>query len=229
MRQTLLWIAIFVGTVAAGAHQAQAATGALSDKTIVIDVGHGGIDFGVDPAGSGLLEKKVNLDIARALGNQLEDEGAQVMVTRDSDLFVSLNARVRYANALLFRPDNSVDHGRLVSIHLNSNRKNPDLRRVEVFVDPQADGPFAFAADLAARLRDVTGGSVGYLDAGYPEGVHPADLAPVRWTYPRGHNVLTEAVFLSNPEQARLLRDPQFINHLAAAHVDGLRRELGGR
>jgi N-acetylmuramoyl-L-alanine amidase len=222
----VLWVVV---SLFVGVNLAFAAVRPLDGTIIVLDAGHGGIDFGVDPAGSGLLEKDVNLDITRTMRDQLLDEGAGVYLIRDSDQFVSLNARVRYANALLFRPDNSADHGRLLSIHLNSNRKNPDLRRVEMLVDPQSDGPFDFAADLAARMRAVTGGSIGYLDAGYPEGVHPADVAPVRWTYPRGHNVLSEAIYLSNPEQARLLRDRQFIRDVAAAHVAGLRQEFEAR
>ncbi|WP_029214492.1 N-acetylmuramoyl-L-alanine amidase family protein [Kallotenue papyrolyticum] len=199
----------------------------LRGVTIVIDPGHGGNDFGVDPAGSGLQEKAVVLEIGQRLARLAAAEGATVALTRTSDRYVSLAARVRYANALLFRPDNAADQGRLISVHVNSNRKNPTLRRVEVLVDPHAAGPFTFAADLAARLRAATGGTVGYRDAGYPDGVHPADVAPVRWTFPRGHNVLTESAFLSNPEQARLLHDASFLEAIARAHLEALRAELG--
>ncbi len=200
---------------------------ALDGITIVVDPGHGGNDFGVDPANSGLREKDVVLDIAQRLAQQLRSEGATVAMIRASDRYVSLGARVRYSNALLFRPDNAADQGRLLSVHVNSNRNNPDLRRVEVLVDPFAPGPFDFAADLAAKLRAATGGTVGYRDAGYPDGVHPADVAPVRWTYPRGHNVLSESAFLSNAEQAAKLHDPAFLDAIARAHVDALLEELG--
>ena len=210
-----------------GAGTARAQAPSLAGVTVVLDPGHGGDDFGVDPAGGDLLEKDVALEIGAELAAQLRAEGATVLMARTTDAFVSLNARVRYGNAVLFRPDNAATGGRLVSIHLNSNRAAPDLRRVEVLVDPYAEGPFVFAADLAAKLRTATGGSVGYVDAGYPEGVHPSDVAPVRWTYPRGHNVLSEAAFLSNPAQGRLLHDPQFLADIAAAHVAALRQELG--
>ncbi len=204
----------------------QAAPRPLANTTVVVDPGHGGSDWGVDPAGSHLQEKTVNVQIAERLIRLLEAEGATVVTTRSTDQFVSLNARVRFANALLFRPDNNPARGRLISVHLNSNRAAPTLRRVEVMVDPAASGPFSFAADLAERLRGVTDGSVGYVDAGYPPGVHPADLAPVRWTYPRGQNVLTEPAFLSNPTQARQLREPRFLEALARAHVAALQAEF---
>jgi N-acetylmuramoyl-L-alanine amidase len=198
----------------------------LAGVTVVIDPGHGGDDWGVDPAGSGLREKDVVLEIARRLRQLLKADGATVVVARDSDRFVSLAARVRYANALLFRPDNSARHGRLVSVHINSNRKQPNLRRVEVLVDPEADPPYTFAENMARKLLAATGGSVGYRDAGYPDGVHPSDVAPVRWTYPRGLNVLTESAFLSNAAQAAQLKDPAFLDAIARAHRDTLREEF---
>lgn len=206
---------------------AQAAPAALDGLTIVLDPGHGGADFGVDPAGSGLTEKELTLAIALRMRDQLAALGAAVYLTRATEDYVTLNARVRFSNALLFRPDNRADHGRLLSVHLNSNRVQPELRRVEVLVDPEAAPPFDFAERLAAQLRKTTGGTVGYRDAGYPDGVHPADVAPVRWTYPRGRNVLTESAFLSNPSQAAQLRDPAFLDALARTHVAALREELG--
>lgn len=204
-----------------------AAPRSLSGITIVLDPGHGGADFGLDPAGSGLREKELTLDIALRMREQLAALDATVYLTRSVEQYVTLNARVRFANALLFRPDNRADQGRLISVHLNSNRAHPELRRVEVLVDPEAAPPFDFAARMAAQLREATGGTVGYRDLGYPDGVHPADVAPVRWTYPRGQNVLTESAFLSNPAQAAQLRDPAFLDALARAHVTVLLEELG--
>ena len=197
----------------------------LAGARVVIDPGHGGDDWGVDPAGSGLREKDVVLDIAGRLRQELEARGTHVYMARTSDRFVSLGARVRFANALLFRPDNDPGIGRLISIHLNSNRQNPNLTRVEVLVDPAAEVP-PFAIAMAEALEQATDGGFGYLDAGYPPGVHPADLAPVRWTYPRGHNVLTEAAFLSNSDQAMRLRDSAFLDGIARAYVTALEETL---
>ncbi len=198
----------------------------LDGVQIVIDPGHGGDDWGVDPAGSGLREKDVVLDIARRLQRQLEERGARVYVTRTSDQFISLPARIRYANAVLFRPDNDPKIGRVISVHVNSNRQNPRLQRVEVLIDPRAEVP-PFAVNVAQALAAATEGGFGYQDAGYPPGVHPADLAPVRWTYPRGHNVLTESAFLSNPAQAVQLHDDAFLERIAAAHAVAVEQTLG--
>ena len=219
-RQAVL-VLLLIGTAYAGA-----APLPLDGVRVVIDPGHGGEDWGVDPAGSGLREKDVVLDIAARLERQLKARGAQVYVTRTTDRFVSLAARVRYANAVLFRPDNDPRIGRLVSLHLNSNRQNPELERVEVLIDPEAEVP-DFAVEMAQALEQATEGGFGYRDAGYPPGIHPGDLAPVRWTYPRGHNVLTEAAFLSNPLQATQLHEQAFLEGIAQAHAVALERTLG--
>ena len=73
-------------------------------KIIVIDAGHGGKDPGAHGAFS--LEKDDNLAAAKALRDALEKTGRyKVIMTRDTDSFVDLSARVRIArtsNADLF-------------------------------------------------------------------------------------------------------------------------------
>jgi N-acetylmuramoyl-L-alanine amidase len=73
-------------------------------KIVVIDAGHGGKDSGA--IGKNLMEKDVNLAAARALRDALERTGRYtVIMTRDTDSFVDLPARVRIArtaNADLF-------------------------------------------------------------------------------------------------------------------------------
>ena len=224
MRRVIFLLLIVIA--AGGALPASAAGPSLAGVAVVLDPGHGGDDMGVDPAGSGLREKDVALEIAGRIERQLSERGARVYLTRAADRFVSLGARVRFGNALLFRPDNDPRVGRFISVHVNSNRKNPALERVEVLVDPEAEVP-AFSIAMARALVEATGGGFGYRDAGYPPGVHPADVAPVRWTYPRGHNVLTESAFLSNPGQAARLREGAFLQRIARAHVIALEQTLG--
>ncbi len=80
---------------------------------IVLDPGHGGNDYGTSSA-TGLHEKELVLDVAKRLGQLLEEQlGSEVIYTRDDDRFVSLERRTEFANeqrADLF-----------VSIHANSS------------------------------------------------------------------------------------------------------------
>ncbi|ESQ84356.1 cell wall hydrolase [Asticcacaulis sp. AC466] len=82
----------------------QAAVKTRAKKVIVIDAGHGGKDPGA--LGGNTFEKDVNLAAARALREKLEKTGRYtVIMTRDTDSFVDLPARVRIArsaNADLF-------------------------------------------------------------------------------------------------------------------------------
>jgi N-acetylmuramoyl-L-alanine amidase len=73
-------------------------------KVVVIDAGHGGRDPG--SRGVEMKEKEVTLAAARALRDALDRTGRyKVVMTRDSDVFVALEERVRIArraNADLF-------------------------------------------------------------------------------------------------------------------------------
>ncbi len=81
-------------------------------RVIVIDAGHGGVDPGATGV-SGALEKDLVLSLATTVRDALESTGKyKVVMTRDTDIFLSLKARVavgRRARADLF-----------VSIHADS-------------------------------------------------------------------------------------------------------------
>ena len=94
-----------------------------SKKVIVIDAGHGGHDPGA--AGQDAHEKDLTLAAAKALKARLEREGRyHVVLTRDSDVYVALEDRVRVArraNADLF-----------ISLHADSGT-TPDLKGATVY------------------------------------------------------------------------------------------------
>jgi len=96
----------------------------LGVKTIVLDPGHGGTDPGC-LGKSGSREKDVTLDVALALKKMLiEKNGFNVILTRESDIFVPLEDRTVIANqkrADLF-----------VSIHANASR-NRKRTGIETF------------------------------------------------------------------------------------------------
>jgi N-acetylmuramoyl-L-alanine amidase len=65
--------------------------------TIVLDPGHGGIDNGARGV-LGSMEKNLTLEFAKDLEAELKRfPGAEVFMTRDSDVFVSLNDRTGFA------------------------------------------------------------------------------------------------------------------------------------
>jgi N-acetylmuramoyl-L-alanine amidase len=103
----------------------------LAVRTIVIDAGHGGKDPGA--AGThGLKEKDVTLDIALRLRDRLDDYGRfNTLLTRDSDVKVSLKERVALANkqgADLF-----------LSIHVNYLASGPETVIETYYFGPHSD------------------------------------------------------------------------------------------
>jgi len=97
---------------------------------VVVDAGHGGNDPGTIGK-SGLREKDVNLDIAKRVSRLLRSSGIEVVMTRSTDTFISLESRVQRAN------DCGADL--FLSIHSNANRVR-NLNGFEVYyVAPSVD------------------------------------------------------------------------------------------
>src|SRR5438132_11952603 len=72
--------------------------GNLPSTVVVIDAGHGGFDRGGIPH-QRVPESMMNLDVAQRLKAVLQAYGYQVIMTRDSDVFVPLGTRVAIANS----------------------------------------------------------------------------------------------------------------------------------
>ncbi len=110
-------------TTADGKHSLTRALG-LKLATILVDAGHGGHDTGSIGPG-GLREKDVVLDISKRLGKLLEDRlGAEVIYTRQSDVFVPLEERPQIAN--------SRKADLMISIHCNS-APSSKVRGIETY------------------------------------------------------------------------------------------------
>lgn len=96
----------------------------LKVKKIVIDPGHGGEDKGA-VGKLGTKEKDITLDIARKLRKRLQKHlKYQVLMTRERDITMSLEDRVKFAN--------SSGADLFISIHINSIPNKP-LNIIETF------------------------------------------------------------------------------------------------
>lgn len=94
---------------------------AKDDFIVVIDAGHGGHDAGA--VDNGVKEKDINLEVALKLESLLKksNKDIKVVLTRDKDVFLSLQERAEIANKA---------HGNLfVSIHTNSVDKTNRNRK----------------------------------------------------------------------------------------------------
>jgi N-acetylmuramoyl-L-alanine amidase len=117
----------------------------LGVARIVIDAGHGGHDPGAQS--SGLNEADLTLDVAQRLSKLLQKQpGVEVVMTRDTDVFIPLEERTAIANregADLF-----------LSIHANASR-SPRAHGVETYFLNFATNTDAEA--VAARENSASG------------------------------------------------------------------------
>ena len=117
---------------------------------IVIDAGHGGIDTGAKGV-TGVLEKTITLAFALELKKKLDDlDLYDVFLTRDRDLFLLLDERVRIAR--------QHDADLLISIHADAIRLK-GLRGATVYtVSDKASDAEAAAKAIRENLADEIAG-----------------------------------------------------------------------
>ncbi len=220
----------------------------LKARKIVIDAGHGGHDPGTIGHG-GLQEKDLVLDVALRVAQMLRNElGVEVVMTRDSDVFIPLEERTAIANAKgadLF-----------LSIHANSSRSRK-ARGIETYYLNFAGTPHA--ESVAARENAVSSGTMKdlqglvktiMLNSKIPEsrdfasavqesmvenvrsmnpeipdrGVHTAPFyVLIGATMP---SVLSEIAFVSHPEEESLLKKDGYRDTIAQSLVGGVRAYL---
>lgn len=175
----------------------------LKGLRIFLDPGHGGSDTGaVGPAG--LYESDINLAIALALRKRLEQAGADVVLSREADRYISLEnriAQVYAAEADLF-----------LSLHNNSipSWKNPR----------EAKGPLFFYyhqhdQTLAKALYQNLCESIDF--PAQERAVQPHFFRPLR-RCPLLPTALAETQFMCNPDEERRLLNPAFLDKM----VEGL-------
>lgn len=185
---------------------------------IVLDPGHGGSDPGAVGV-NGIYEKDVNLDVAVRLRDELARRGYDVVLTRTSDVFLTLAERVEMTDRI--KPDI------FISVHANSYKDSRSKGSMVLYYDkdyPQTDYPAseAMAAltpeskELAQDVLTAMVKEAGTVNKGLvPSAVYVARMGSVP-------SILVETGFLSNPEEAGQLADTSFRQKLADGIADGV-------
>jgi N-acetylmuramoyl-L-alanine amidase len=219
-------------------------------KTIVLDAGHGGHDSGATGP-TGLMEKDLVLDVTRRVAKLVEARlGLKVLLTRDSDNFVTLRDRTSYANR---------QHADLfVSIHANAHREAAADGVETYFLSSEATDStarqVAAAENGVIQLEQQTGRSSGQgLDivkailwdlaqsefqvesSRLAEVVHDSMTQSLRISnrgvkqagfYVLGGAampaILLEIGFVTNPREERKLKDTKYRDEIARAIFAGL-------
>jgi N-acetylmuramoyl-L-alanine amidase len=128
---------------------------ALGVRRIVIDPGHGGKDFGAPGAIKGVHEKQVVLAIAQRLAKKIRaDLQCEVILTRNSDTYLSLEERTAIAN--------TQNADLFISIHTNAS-PNPQAYGIETFILNLATDDEAIR--VAARENATSTKNISDLDS----------------------------------------------------------------
>jgi N-acetylmuramoyl-L-alanine amidase len=215
---------------------------------VMLDPGHGGRDPGaIGP--TGLKEKDVVLEIGLRVREKLLASGEfDVMMTRDTDVFIPLDERTRMAN------DARVDI--FVSIHINASR-NRNAQGISTYVLSRAsDASDREALEVAARengvpvsklsavnfilsdlslygrqneslrlAKTVNDSIVRNVSARFGD-VHDMGLKQAPFFVLMGARmtaVLVEASFITNPREERRLRDRRYRETIADSIVEAIR------
>lgn len=182
---------------------------------VVIDPGHGGSERvgGSSPnnaiAPNGLMEKDLTLDMAQRVRDTLSSSNIEVMLTRDQDTNLALEARAHVAR------DNEA--ALFLSIHFNG------------FRDPSVDGTVTFtgrgASESSQQFAQVLQAAVVAVTGVRDRGVRSRNfgvIMPGRH-HPDTASVLLEVAFLTNPEQAERLTQDDYKTLIADAIVSAIR------
>ena len=223
----------------------------LKVRRIVIDPGHGGHDPGaIGP--SGVFEKDLALDIAFRLKEEFQrNTDLEVLLTREDDRYLALEARTAFANK------KSADL--FVSVHLNADA-NHRFRGIETFFLNITDDRYSIKlaarenatseksiSDLNFILADLTlksnvddsiqlsryvqGSLVNSMSREYDQiedlGVKSALFYVLIGA--RMPSILVEASFISHPKDERRLKTRAYREGLAKGIFQGLKQFVDER
>ena len=176
-------------------------------RVVVLDAGHGGWDPG--RVGAGADEKDVNLAITRRVQEYLEAAGAVVLLTRNADEALAKGKTDDLAGRAALAREGEV----FVSIHQNSY-PSPGVKGAQTFYPAGDEAGKALATCIQVQLV--------------------AEVDPQNHRQPKENGsyylfqavsvpaVIVECGFLSNPEEAGRLSDPDYQSRVAWAVYRGI-------
>lgn len=205
---------------------------------IVLDPGHGGKDEGSSKKEYGLIEKELNLKVAKYCRDALaKDTSIKVYMTRETDVYMGLEERVEFAKkkgATLF-----------VSIHMNSATTEA-AKGAEVYY-PNANGANGYdGASISEEGKEVAQNildelvNLGLVNRGvktkdsgydkddeeeclYDDGKASDYYSVIRNSKKNGFpGIIVEHAFISNPNDAANLKKEEGLKALGEADAKGI-------
>jgi N-acetylmuramoyl-L-alanine amidase len=216
---------------------------------IIVDPGHGGKDPGamqeqiINGKKTTVREKDITLAVGRLLYAQLKAgyPDKQILLTRDSDVFLSLSQRTEIANSVPLKDHEAIIY---ISIHVNasldkkasgyevwyltpdyrrtvldSDKSRPEEKTLFPILNSMMEEEYTTESILIAKfVMDGLQAQIGSLSM-------PRGIKAEEWFVVRNANmpsVLVETGFLTNPKEAVLLCDPEYLKKTSSGIYNGL-------
>lgn len=190
------------GTISVKSNVVSQLKNPIVGKKIFIDAGHGGHDSGA--VGNGLYEKNVNLDVAKLVNTKLSNGGALPIMSRSSDVYLTLSERVSKAqsnNADLF-----------VSIHANSAAPSASGTETYYYTTYESANSKRLATEIQNRLYAALNTK--------NRGVKIGNFHVIRES--KMPSSLVELAFMTNLSDATKLKSSTYKEKGAKAIYDGI-------
>lgn len=197
----------------------------ITNKTIIVDAGHGGIDPGALTKDKKTKEKDVNLAIALKLRQLIESSGGLVILTRedDSSLYTedgNKTVRQKYNENLKNRKkiikDSKADM--FVSVHLNAFEQSK-YYGAQTFYPKGKDESKELSKYVQQELKRVV------------DKTNDREVKPREDIYLLKENdipsMLIECGFLSNEKESKLLNDEKYQDKIAWSIYVGIQKYFG--
>lgn len=187
----------------------------MANKKLMIDIGHGGTDNGA--TGNGLVEKELNLIVGLRLRDIMIDYEVDVFLTRENDMSLTPDQRVALVAAV--NPD------LCVSIHHNSATATTARGAEVIHADKDVEDD-KLANDILVNLAKV----------GMPTRRAFTKLNSQGQDYyymirriidNNTDAIITEGGFISNPEDAKMLADKNYLYREADAIAKAIIKYMG--
>ena len=194
----------------------------ITNKTIIVDAGHGGIDPGSMTDDQSVKEKDVNLKITKKVKELLEASGAMVILTRNDDTSLyteqaGKTIRQKYNENLKNRKkiiqESSADM--FISIHLNKFQESK-YYGAQTFYPAGKEDDKQLATYIQGELKRVV------------DKTNNRKIKSTNDIYLIKDNeipsTLIECGFLSNDKEAKLLNDEEYQDQIAWAIYVGIQK-----
>ncbi|MBC2581284.1 N-acetylmuramoyl-L-alanine amidase [Clostridium sp. DJ247] len=194
--------------------KANPANSANKNYTICIDAAHGGSDDG-NVSTLGVKEKDINLAVALKVGKILQDNGVNVVYTRQSD-----NVAWNKDNDLQPRFDvsNNSKADFFVSIRCNAYPDNPSASGIETYYSDRDNTGKKLAQSIQGKLVKNT----QFIDRGTKVGLAQHEI--LRGT--TANAVMVELGFLTNVKESTTMATDDFQSKSASAIASGILESL---